>query len=359
MRYSLKLVSTTVLGLLELVSAACSANNSSNWLNLAPIPSPRQEQGTVAINNDTIAIVGGIVLDGNTTNTVMTDLLQLYDIPSNTWKTVTPVPYAVNHPNVAAVDGKLYLLGGLVMGRTISGISVNWVASGDCRVYDASKDTWTELSPMPNGTERGSAIVGVHGEMIYLAGGMTILQDTYQDTADTVTAFNTTSGEWQRLPAAAAVLPEGRQHGTGAVIGNTFYVVGGRWFGQTDTRDTVYELDLTDLEAGWQTSKGHMAVARGGLNGGAIGNRFYAFGGEGSPDSTTGVFNQSEVFDTESQQWTELGTMPVPRHGTQAAAVGGRVYIPGGGLQQDGKLVYVNGVMSFMQPTAHFDAFCP
>lgn len=101
-----------------------------------------------------------------------------------------------------------------------------------------------------------------------------------------------------------------------------------------------------------------MPTTRGGLNGGAVGTKFYVFGGEGNPDSSTGVFNQSEVFDTESQEWTELKPMQVPRHGTQAAAVGGLVYVPGGGLQQDGKKVVVDGVTTFQHPTAHFDAYC-
>lgn len=136
---------------------------------MASIPKPWQEHGTVAIGNTTITIAGGIIPVGNSTQT--TDLLQLYDIASDTWTTASPAPYKVNHPNVAAVGQTLYLLGGLVEGSLSPGISMNWVASKACHAYDVSTDVWSELPPMPNGTERGSAIVGVHGEMIYLAGG--------------------------------------------------------------------------------------------------------------------------------------------------------------------------------------------
>lgn len=348
-------VAIALLGLANIAATATSCT-SGQWVDLASIPKPRQEHGTVAINNTTIAIVGGIVPVGNSTQT--TDLLQLYDIDSNTWATASAAPYKVNHPNVAAVGQTLYLLGGLVEGALSPGISMNWVASKACHAYDLSTDIWTELPPMPNGTERGSAIVGVHGEMIYLAGGMTVLQTGYQDAVDSVIAFNTASSEWQRLLAAAAELPESRQHAAGSVVGDTFYVVGGRRYGQLNTHDTVFKLDLANQTAGWQTSPGRMPTTRGGLNGGAVGAKFYAFGGEGNPESSTGVFNQSEVFDTESQEWTELKPMQVPRHGTQAAAVGGLVYIPGGGLQQDGKQVVTDGTTTFQQPTSHFDAYC-
>ena len=44
-------------------------------------------------------------------------------------------------------------------------------------------------------------------DLIYLAGGMTILELGYQDAIDTVIAFNITSREWQRVSENAATLP--------------------------------------------------------------------------------------------------------------------------------------------------------
>ncbi len=365
MRKSLDLITLTLLGILTGASSStpdyptdCTPNT---WVNLTSLPSPRQEHSTVAVNSSTIAVVGGVVssaedFHGLSINT--TDLVQFYDIPSDQWRTVTPAPYRFNHPNVAVLDGKIYLLGGLTEYPPENGGTINWVASPECAVYDPTADAWTNLTSMPPGTERGSAITGVYGDLIYLAGGMTVLKDTYQDAVNTVTAFNTSSGTWLRLPPPAAVLPEGREHGTGAVIDDTLYVVGGRVWSQLDVRGTVFSLDLTNLTSGWQTGPATMPVPRGGLSGDAVGSKMYTFGGEGDQDSASGVFDQSEAYDVKQQQWTELPAMAVPRHGTHAAAVGGRVYIPGGGLQQDGKPVTVNGTVIYGHSTAHFDAFC-
>ncbi|KAF9871387.1 kelch repeat-containing protein [Colletotrichum karsti] len=338
------------------LAATAPTCEPGQWVNLASIPSPRQEHGTTAIGNTTIAILGGITPSGNGTDT--TDLFQLYDIATDTWRTASPAPVKINHPNIAAVNNKVYLLGGLVVGPVVEGLTMNWVATKSSYVYDVSADSWTEAAPMPNGTERGSSVVGVYDDLIILAGGMTVLMTGYQDAVDSVIAYNTTSDSWQRLPMAAAELPESRQHSSGTVVDDTFYVVGGRRYGQLNHRDTVFSLDLRNMTSGWQTSPGHMPTARGGLNGGAVGSKFYVFGGEGNVNSVTGVFNQSEVYNVETQQWAELELMPTPRHGTQAAAVGGRVYIPGGGLQQDGKAVTVNGTTTSQNPTAHFDAYC-
>ena len=101
-----------------------------------------------------------------------------------------------------------------------------------------------------------------------------------------------------------------------------------------------------------------MPHPRGGLAGGVIGDRIYAFGGEGNPDTVTGVFPQSEAFDDQTQTWLELQTMPVPRHGMYGAVVGTKVYIPGGGLQQDAKPITVNGTTTYSNPSNHFDAYC-
>lgn len=348
----------TVLSALSLAQLAFTAPTctSGEWVNLATIPVARQEHGTAAIDNTTIAVLGGIVPTENGTET--TDLLQLYDIASDTWRTGASAPYKVNHPNVVSVDGKLFLLGGLIEGPTSASLSMNWVASKSCHVYDPVSDSWDELADMPSGTEKGSAVMGVHGEMIYLAGGMTVLMTGYQDAVDSVIAFNTTSQAWQRLPMGAAELPESRQHAAGSVVGDTFYVIGGRRYGQLNFRDTVFELDLTNATAEWSTSTGHMPTSRGGINGGAVGTKYYIFGGEGNVDSATGVFNQTDVFDLITQEWTELQPMAVPRHGTQAVALGDRVYIPGGGLQQDGKQVVTNGTTTSQQPSNHFDAYC-
>lgn len=335
MRTSFNLITLTLLGLLASTSSstpnyptACTPNT---WVNLTSLPSPRQEHSTVALNSSTIAIVGGVVSsteDFYGPAITTTDLVQLYDIPSDQWRTVAPTPYRVNHPNVAVVDGKIYLLGGLIESPPEKGGTINWVASPACAVYDPAIDAWTSIVSMPPGTERGSAITDVYGDLIYLAGGMTVLKDTYQDAVNTATAFNTSSGTWLRLPPHAAVLPEGRQHGTGAVIEDTFYVVGGRVWSQLDVRGTVFSLDLTNLTSGWQTSPASMPVPRGGLSGDTVGSKLYTFGREGNPNSASGVFNQSEAYDVKTQQWTELPAMAVPRHGTHAAAVGGESVYP-------------------------------
>jgi N-acetylneuraminic acid mutarotase len=78
-----------------------------------------------------------------------------------------------------------------------------------------------------------------------------------------------------------------------------------------------------------------------------VGTNIYTFGGEGDGSRKSGVFEQVEAYDTERDRWESVGTMRVPRHGTYAVGVEGRVYIPGGGILQGG------------WPVADFDVFVP
>ena len=330
------------------------------WQNLTNLPRFRQEHSAAALDENTIALVGGVTRLGDLdlqTGLETVNWVELYDIPSDTWREVAPAPLKVNHPNVAVVDGKLYLLGGLVEAQDPPTPEPDWVASGESHVYDPASDTWAELPAMPAGTERGSAILGVHCNTIYVAGGMTYLKPGDQDAVSTVTAFDTKTLTWKTLLSAATNIPEGRQHGVGAVANDIFYVVGGRWMNKENVRGTVFMLDLKNQGEGWTTSAAQMPVPRGGLSGAVVDGNFYTFGGESNPDTENGIFDEVEVFNLARQEWTSLGPMAVPRHGSFAVSVGNKVYIPGGGLQEDGKAIFIGDEVHILDTTDHFDAF--
>lgn len=321
------------------LSFGAAIRDKGTWKDLSPIPhAPRQEHGVVALSSTKLAIVGGIIPNSQGTfDTVPT--VQVYDVPSDSWATVASAPIGVNHPNVAAVSGKIYLLGGLKPAP-----DGTWRAVAESWVYDPATDAWTPLEPVPADVKRGSAAMGVHNEMIYLAGGMRVLDPSgetgEQDTVDFVSAFNTTSRSWVDVPSAAAKIPEGRDHSAYSVVGHRFYVLGGRNRGQRNVKDTVFILDLDDMKAGWRTSAGRMPTARGGVVSGTVDGKVYVFGGEGNPASgSDGVFDQSEVFDTRTETWRKLDPMKVPRHGGGAAAVGHGIYVPGGGTKEGGNPV--------------------
>lgn len=219
----------------------------------------------------------------------------------------------MHHPNVAAVDGKLYVLGGIES-------LFDWRGSSKSFMYDPAKKTWERLGNMPKA--RGSAAVAAYGKVIYLVGGL----ENLGRASTTVSAFDTVTRTWRELPN----LPEPRDHAGGVVVGGSFYLLGGRT-GLPDWRKAnTWAINLTATEKGW-VEKVKMPTARGGIAAAAIGDKIYTFGGEGNPESTKGVFEQNQVYDTKLDSWSEGPKMQHPRHGMGAVTVGGRIYVPGGG----------------------------
>lgn len=302
------------------------------WRRLAPIASgPRQEHSVAAVG-DKVYVIGGIV-PGESGGVTTTTRVDVYDTRHDTWSEAAPLPVAMNHPNVAVVHGRIHVLGGLSGGS-------EWQALRDSFVYSPRADRWRRLSSMPAGIERGSAAIGVHGTRILLAGGMRVLvpgAGGLQDTVDTVSAYDAVTGRWEDLPR----LPQARDHVGGAVVGGTFYVLGGRDRGQVNVRDTVYAFDL---RAHRWSERAPMPTARGGIAAAAVGTRIYTFGGEGRHDGNNPntVFDETEAYDTERDRWQRLAPMPVPRHGTAAVAVRGTIHIPGGGVRGGGAPVDAN-----------------
>ena len=307
------------LALLAIVHDIPTVALAQTWNDLAAVPAGTiQEHATLLLRGRKLATVGGLLPNGSTS-----DLLLIYDITRNSWRQGTSVPTPLNHPNTAVHDGKIYILGGLTGGWP-------WPSTADSWVYDPEQDSWTSRTGMPAAETRGSAASAVHNGTIYLAGGISTGSGP---TMDLVTAYNTLNDTWVQLPEAAARLPEARDHMAYAQLGTKFYILGGRKDGGEAVKDTVFILDLADLAAGWTTSTARMPTARGGLTGAAIGATIYTFGGEGNPaPGTQGVFNQTEAYDTETDSWSTLPAMKLPRHGTSAVASSGKIYVPGGGI---------------------------
>jgi N-acetylneuraminic acid mutarotase len=344
----------TLLSILSLTHSIPSPlSQTPTWHSLAPITiSSRQEHSTVFLPPSTIAILGGVVPTNDTSIIppfATTSIVQFYSITNNSWSSRAPLPIPLNHINAAVVDNQIYLVGGLAESNDSRGRS--WRAISDSWIYNPATDVWSKLSiSIPKGEERGSAAVVVYGKKIYLAGGATSLDfdaNNTQNSVSIVSIFDTTTKSWLKVPQAAKYMPAARDHAGAAVVGSKMYVLGGRDHGQGNVRDTVFILDLCNLEAGWKTSAARMPTARGGVAAGVIGSKVYTFGGEGDTSVESGVFDEVEAYDTVKNSWASVGKMRIPRHGTYAVGIGRKVYIPGGGIMQGGG------------PVTDFDVFVP
>lgn len=291
----------TVVSLITAIRPANAADGT--WTNAARTGLARQEVSYVEAN-------GKLYLAGGRSN-----VQQVYDPSANSWSTVAPLPAPVplDHVQAAAVNGKVYYIGGVT---DWPGTSV-----GSVYVYDVASNTFSSGAPMPAGRDRGAGGIAVANGRIYLAGGVhdgtTVAWfDVYDPAANT----------WTSLPD----LPHRRDHFQAAVVGNRFWAIGGR-ISSAATR--VGFTEAFDLTSGtWSTGFAPLPTLRAGFATAVFGSDIVVIGGEGGG----ATFDQAEAYDTASNTWRALTPMPTARHGIQAAVWNGAAYVAAGGTRQGG-----------------------
>src|SRR5204862_7294505 len=89
-------------------SAASNAQGSGalSWVDLADLPTPRQEVAVAAANGK-LYVAGGFARD---TSTV--DVVEVYDAASDSWTAGPPLPIGLNHAVATAVDDRVFVVGG-------------------------------------------------------------------------------------------------------------------------------------------------------------------------------------------------------------------------------------------------------
>ena len=277
-------------------------SSAQSWSELAPLNEVRQEVAVAALDGK-VYVIGGIGTD-----LLATDSVEVYDPETDQWTFVAPLPTTVHHTAAVALGGKLYVMGGF---------KDFFVTLLDALIeYDPATNVWTQLASMPSARSGHTAAV-VDGK-IYVAGG-----DSGERRND-FAVYDPETDSWVVLPD----LPTGRGHLGSVGIGGKFYAVGGRV--GPGTSGILSTLEAYDPATGVWTTRASMPTARGGISAAAVGGYLLVFGGEGNLDDPNGIFDESEAYEPTADAWLSLTPMPTPRHGTGAAEVGDRVHIPGG-----------------------------
>ncbi len=266
------------------------------WEALDDLPSGAvQETGVVALDGK-IYVVGGLP----TSNQVL-----IYDVELDEWSEGPNLPTGVHHANLAVVDGTIYVVGALRPSFDPMGNVWSWTP-GD--------DAWRDGTPMPGGSERGASAVGVVDGLIVVAGGVT------SPSVNEVSIYDPVTEEWD---VDQPELPLRMDHGTGQTVDGVFYVIGGR------TDGTITSVVHAFVDGEWE-ERAPLPTARGGIGSGVVDGKIIVVGGEGNNAVASGVFDEVEMYDPATDEWTSLASMRTPRHGMGAAGVGDSLYVPGG-----------------------------
>ena len=293
--------------LLALLTAAGAAGQSAAlWETRTPLPIAVSETSAAALDGR-LYLAGGITPDGRRSRRLF-----VYDPAADSWTERAPLPYeqGVDHCNLAAMGGKLYFLGGIRLGR---GFLTN-----ETLEYDPGADRWARVSRMA--VPRGASGVAAIGGKIYVAGG-----EAAAESPRELEAFDPATRRWERLPG----LPEPRTRLTAQAVGGKMYAIGGRASGTGDVRGEVFAYDPG---ARTWTRKSPMPAPRASAGSAVIDGRILVFGGEGA----AGISAEVQEYDPATDRWVVREPMPTARRGLAGTALDWqglvRAHLIGGGV---------------------------
>jgi N-acetylneuraminic acid mutarotase len=156
---------------------------------------------------------------GLNSSQVPVNTMEAYDPESNTWTSKTPMPTARHHLELAAIDGKLFALGGRILGDGVQSDDMDESLTNFNRneMYDPQTDTWSVKQPMLS-KRSGFAATSANGQ-IYIFGGEGI-----RESLASVEKYNPLTNEWTHEPS----MPSERIGLEAVTVNNKIYTIGGQ-----------------------------------------------------------------------------------------------------------------------------------
>ena len=297
------------------------------WSPGPNLPSAVLDAGGAALD-DKMYVVGGKVSSGPVSTT------WVFDPAAGTWALGPNLPGpAVENPAVVAQGGKLWAFGGST--GPFSGAVANAAA------FDPATGAWTALRAHADAPGRG---VGAGRRREDLGGRRHDRRRRVRWRRSRSTTRSPTRG------APGPSMGTRRDNPGTAVLDGRLYVFGGRTREApgTTTNGTLASVEMFDPATGTWTARAPMPTGRRTMAVGMLGGRRQVIGGEIGPDGTS--FGQNEEYDPVTNTWRALQPIPTPRHGAAAGTWDGAIHVVGGGPTGGTSFTAVHEI--FRLPTA-------
>lgn len=252
----------------------------------------------------------------------------VYDPTADTWSQEPPLPVRVKMVQAVALDGKIYMIGGIRRWK------VPTVESGLVQIYDTATDTWSRGKALPRA--RGAGGTAVHKGKIFYVGG---IKDGR--AVPWVHVYDPATNRWRRLPD----MPVGRDHFQAVVVRGSLYAIGGRRYAFNALVNRVDRYSIKQRK--WRPkSLKKLPVPTAGYAVGRLGKWIVLFGGEGGG----GVKPAVQGYNPKTNRWRRFKNMATPRHGFQGAKCDGGVYLATGSDKQGNHATAIHDVFFLGAP---------
>jgi N-acetylneuraminic acid mutarotase len=283
-----------------------------SWETMSPVPQGRLGAGVAAVNGK-IYVIGGISEGYHNTN-------QEYDPATNSWTSKKSMPTARSGFGIAVYQNKIYVMGG--------GPGADWTVGFEevtrmNEVYDPLTDTWETRTPMP--TARMFLCANVVGGKIYLIGGskpVNLNDPSFVPNVNEV--YDPETDSW----ASRTPPPVNVSFYASAVVDGKIYVISGT--GASGSLTQIYDPETDSWSYGAPIPTPVWGAAAGVTTGVSAPKRIYVLGGYPA-------FSSNQIYDPETDSWTTGTQMPTGRYGLGVAVVDDRLYAIGGSGYEAGR----------------------
>lgn len=269
---------------------------------MAPMPTARHSSSVTVIGN-LIYVIGGSL---GTTNT---NIVEVYDITTNSWSTKASMNSIRCEFVTATVNGKIYAIGG----------NNNFGAVNTVEEYNPATNTWTTKANMP--TARSLMSGSVINNQIYVVGG-------WPGNIATLEVYNPATNTW----VTKASCTQARQQINGTVgFNGKLYFIGGK----NNVMTSYYQTnEVYDPNTNTWSSLANLPISRfAGVTLDYLGEIHYLGGATGGSAANNGNFPNFDthyIYNPTSNTWSTGLPMLSTRSKHVAAVVGNSIYVIGG-----------------------------
>lgn len=303
-----------------------------SWTTKASMSKARGGLGVAALNGRIYAIGGAAksLSFPSDANQLMTTNEE-YNPETDSWTIKKPMPTPRSNFAIAAVQGKIYCIGGIVgieaystfpySGSSQTGTQRSYtlmnfehyqqISTNVNEVYDPATDTWENRAPIPRNTSRDTANV-VNGRIYMLSGGINYVYDPISDSWTTTESTPNVEGSY-----------------VSTVIGDRIYSV------STSKHVSIYDPKTDTWREGAYTPvmeiSGPVGATTGVSGRGKIcvfGIEPYVSGHQENREATERRVNF--VYDPTSDSWVAGDRMPTYRYDFGIANINDKLYSIGG-----------------------------
>ncbi|HGY11615.1 MAG TPA: hypothetical protein ENK36_04560, partial [Desulfobacterales bacterium] len=269
------------------------------WKEMASLPDGYYLGDAVTLNNEIYFVAGR-------TAKSKVPFLYKFNPHKNEWIKLANVPQATFNIALAAVNGKIYAIGGDLFKNTT-------------REYNPDTNSWRILEPMPTGRQHIDC--GVYKDEIYIMGGLT----SWENITQKHEAYNVLTNSWTEK----AAIPSLRNNAAVVTLDNLIYVIGGAGT-EDDIWGDVWAVETYDVNSDKWEQKNNLPFLLFKPAATVVNGRLFVLGGQTMIDGKNDCSDKVLIYRPETDSWEETTPLPTKNVFLGCVTITNKIYVIGG-----------------------------